>query len=418
MQDVVVVGAGVAGLSAATTLQEAGRSVVVLEARDRIGGRVRTERLWGEGPVELGATWIHGRKGNPIYKLARRQGLTLRRSRTERVVLNGKPLSRREQRAIDRGVQSVWQHWEAVKARGVDRSLVDALPPGPRGPGVDAVLRDVALDYGADLEALGLLAWEEDEAYPGGDFWVFEGMERVPQALSQGIDVRLGIVVTAIEVRPDGVRMETEAGAFQARSVICTVPLGVLQKGAIRFDPVLPEATQRAIAGLAMGRGFTLALRLAEPVDPKPADFFTDLGPDVPWPDDLLWPAPLQDAPVLVGMTVGKEADRAVADPEAAAARMLATVAQVTGRPAPALEAWKASDWTDDPYARGAWSFNPVGAPLALREGFRDPGLGRLAFAGEHTSADFPGTLHGAWHSGREAARRVVRQADAGSSTA
>jgi len=409
--DVVVVGAGVAGLTAAGVLARAGLEVEIVEARDRVGGRVLTDRRWGV-PIELGATWIHGRKGNPIFVRARRNGLDLRRSRSELVASGGRPWSGEELRSLERDFRRVWQHWEGSKRPGPDRSLWDALPPGRIEPALEARLRDVALDYGTDLDELGLEAWEEDGIYAGGDFWVMPGMDRVIELLvDPEVPVQHGAAVRAITTRPDGVVVQTDEATREARAAICTVPLGVLQAGAIRFAPELPDSLVHAIGALGAGRAWTVAMRLTEPVLTEPVDFVTDLGPDAPWPDDVYWPEPAREQPVLVGMTVGRVAlAMQEAGPEAAAERIRQTVERVTGRPAPPVTDVVVSSWSRDPHALGTWSHNPVGAPHEVRRAFASPELAPLFFAGEHTDLDYPGTLHGAWHSGRDAAERALRR--------
>lgn len=408
--DVLVVGAGVAGLTAARRLVRRRCDVRVVEARSRLGGRVRTDR-WDGAPVELGATWIHGRKGNPIFVQARKRGLTLRRSRGEVAASDGAEWSSRALRRLERDVRRVMDYWRAGQGRGPDVSLAEAMPPGPRTAAVDRRLRDVALDYGADLAMLGRDAWDEDEAYAGGDFWVREGLDRLVHALAKGLDVQMDTVVTAIDVGADTVAVHTDQGVVTARTVICTVPLGVLKSGAIRFAPALPPALAQAVSHLGAGDATTLALELDRPVQETPCDFFTDLGADPLWDGDVYWPGPLHGQAVVFGQTVGVAARDAEADPEAAAAKILATMARVLGRPAPTLVGLRASAWHQDPFARGAWSFNPVGVPLEVRAAFDDV-PGPVFFAGEHTSADYPGTMHGAWHSGRRAAARVLRWLD------
>lgn len=234
-QRIAIVGAGMSGLTAAHHLAGEGRDVTVLEARERIGGRIWTDRSLGVA-VDLGATWIHGPVGNPITALADRAGLERAPTGDEVVVRGGDG-------------RKIWQlfmpSWLAevtseisVGAEAEEMNLVEAQ---------------------AAYEAYGI-------GYEGGDVKFPNGYDQVLSALAGDYAVQRGQVVTRLSYGAFGVDLETSGGASERYdAAIVTVPLGVLKRGAIAFDPALPTDKRAAIARMGMGTLDKLYLRFEEP---------------------------------------------------------------------------------------------------------------------------------------------------------
>ena len=182
---VVVVGAGVAGLAAARELADAGAEVVVLEARDRIGGRIFTDRSTGQ-PVDLGASWIHGVRGNPVVPLAGRRH----------------PFDYENAELFERGRTVAWPSLDRLlrRAAAYGERLDEDVPlavglrrAGARGRRVEqAIVTEIEHEYAADVEDLSLWWWYEGDAFGGGDALLPEGYDAVPRRLARGLDVRLG----------------------------------------------------------------------------------------------------------------------------------------------------------------------------------------------------------------------------------
>ncbi|MCW1958707.1 MAG: FAD-dependent oxidoreductase, partial [Mycobacterium sp.] len=272
--DVIVIGAGIAGLAAARTLTEAGLSCMVLEARDRIGGRIWTSNEWPGLRVDLGASWIHGTEGNPIYDEANRFGIDT----TVFDVGSSDGTGAAEYYSVN-GTRWDADAFEAVMTKAIGRveraaagkdsasmsmrQGIGALPPDLSGrPGVAAALTDYAGDYGATPEALALSALDEEDSFAGAQRVFPSGYGQLAQRLADGLPVRLDAPVTSVGLRsPDHIVVDTAAGRWRAAKVIVTVPLGVLKSGAIRFDPPLPAAHARAIDRLGFGRFEKLVLR-------------------------------------------------------------------------------------------------------------------------------------------------------------
>lgn len=378
---VLVVGAGVAGLGAARALSDRGVEAVVLEARDRAGGRVRTERLDGE-PVDLGASWVYGTRGNPIFKLARRWRLPLEETDWDRLWFPGVDAGR----AIE-AIEEV----ETLYGRRGPGSVADAIPRRWSGdPLLEWALRtEIAGEFGEDPERLSLRHWRDDEEFAGGDRIFPRGFGEWVERLARGLDVRLGQVARVIRQGRDGVAVETERGRFHAERAIVTLPLGVLKAGSVSFDPPLPERKRHALDRIGVGAFEKLAMAFERPFWPRGTQVVGHRGAM-----SIL----MARGRTLVGLVGGDSARAAVPEPPDEVLRAL-------GAPPPV--ACVATRWHDDPFALGSYSVVPPGGTSEDFDALAAP-AGRLHFAGEATSRAHRGTVHGAYLSGLRAAREAL----------
>ena len=228
---VAVIGAGMAGLTAASTLSAAGVRVTVFEARDRIGGRILTDGSLGT-PVDLGASWIHGPEGNPLSALADRAGAA-RDETDDTLVIRGAGGRRSRQLGAPDWLERV----------------IEETPAG-------VSLGELNAAYFSEIfPAVGL-------GYPGRDVTLREGYASLLEVLAGDYEVRLSSPVGVVSLAGESVRVTVEGGdggSFDAALV--TVPLGVLKAGTLAFDPPLPAATRGAIERMGMGLLDTLYLR-------------------------------------------------------------------------------------------------------------------------------------------------------------
>lgn len=214
-----IIGAGMSGMAAADALKKAGRAVIVLEARDRLGGRIWTDASLGV-PLDLGASWIHGVEGNPLVGLAQRVDAATLLTPDSFIMRGG------DGRIIPENEAPDW--------------LEDVL--------------SIQHSAGAGEAELNIWAYWRDRDYSGEDVVFPEGYAQLFDAFSSKMDVRLGQSVTSVTLGEENVCVRGQAGFDQTfDAVIVTVPLGVLKKGLITFDPPLPTDKQKAINKLGMG---------------------------------------------------------------------------------------------------------------------------------------------------------------------
>lgn len=254
-QSVVVIGAGVAGLAAARELRSSGAAVTVLEARDRIGGRVHTSQALGV-PVELGASWVHGVTGNPIVGLLRQAGATLIPTDFDDAIVRDYDTGQRPAGAWRAEARLLARLAQLGRNRNPARtSTREALAELGWRPGTPqqqlAELTLIDYEYGVDADRLGAQALWEGDAYRGGDALVGGGYERLPRLLATNLDIRLNTPAQTVTVSADRVAIGTSAGPVTADAAVIAVPLALLQQGSPAVD--LPERARRASDALAAG---------------------------------------------------------------------------------------------------------------------------------------------------------------------
>src|SRR5262245_20966099 len=251
--------AGAAGLSAARRLADGGRRVVVLEARDRIGGRVWTDHNFGPVPVERGAEFIHGERAETWAWVQRAKLTTASHARWSgrRIALGDGRLASADLLHERPDLRPVFDLEDMLAAYdGPDCSLADWLAAN-NFSALAAHIADVRLAH-ANCATPATISVAElaheirlDDKGPG-DFHILEGYDRVLATIAAGLDIHLDTPVTTIHWGTDGAAALTSRGTFTAGSVVVTLPLALLKAGAVLFDPPLPEEKQHAIAALAM----------------------------------------------------------------------------------------------------------------------------------------------------------------------
>ncbi len=420
--DVVVIGAGAAGLSAARTLRTHGCTTVVLEASGRIGGRAWTAHPPELGGVwfDLGAIWLHAAERNPLVPIARDAGETLLNSaelRTERTFVDDRPATTAENADYDDAARRFEQAAGRMLRAGTDMPLAAvarALPDDPWAPTIEAWEGPVIC--AADADAFSLRDWQRNALWgtnlvPDGGIGAF-----MARRLGAGLDIRLRTPVTRVAWGGAGgtVRIETSQGTLAARCCIVTVSTGVLGAGVIRFDPSLPARVQDAVAGLPMGLALKVVLRATGP-DRLDLPVHCSLDRRVERTGDPFmifqcWP---YGRDYVQGWIGGGPAWELARQGEAATADFaLAQLRRLFGARADRLFATGArlvTHWDAEPWVRGAYAYaipGQAGARVALGQPLDD---GHLVFAGEACHDGLAGTVGGAWISGATAAEVVAR---------
>jgi monoamine oxidase len=415
--DVVVIGAGVAGLAAARELRRAGLGVRVLEARSRLGGRVHTVRRGaGSLPVELGAEFVHGRP-DTLLDVARSAGLSLVETAGEQGCLRGGALSACDNWAL---IAQVASRFAEVGDRV--RSFDDFAREREWGEEIEYARAYVEGFHAARSDRIGVRYLAEAQKRADGEdgqlaFRIPDGYDRVVAWLADGLDdgttIRRGVVVREIRWEPGRVRVD---GAVSARFAVVTLPLGVLkarpeEPGGVRFAPDPPHV-RAAVDALEMGHVVRVVFRFRERFWERAA---ADLGflfaPGESFP--VWWTHnPAADA-TLTAWVGGPWAERlSGAGENEVIERAIGTLVKAFGaerdRIRGLVEAHFTHDWSADPFARGGYSYVPVGA-LGAREALATPVENTLFFAGEAvTPGDQTGTVHGAIESGRRAAAAII----------
>lgn len=402
--DVLIIGAGAAGLAAARALHDAGRPALVVEARGRLGGRLHTDRA--HGPVELGAEFIHGDRA-ATWDLVRAAGLRAAPWGEERLFARGGAIAP----ADDPLPPRVFALYQAVATYdGPDLSVEELL--GRLAPADDPArtlaLRWLANLEGADTALLSAAAYARERAASSngeGNFHLLDGYDRVVDQLALGLDLRLDSPVEAVAWDEAGARLTLAGGEeLAARRVLVTAPLAVLRAGRIAFAPALPPEKRAAMGRIAMGHVTKLALWFDRQLWPDFTVVSTD-GRIATW-----WPVESAATPTLMGYQGGRVALEVAAMGEAAAIEAgLAELTQLFGAEVRgACLGGRLADWSRDPWSLGAYSYSPVDMGDA-REVLAAPVAGTLFFAGEATAAGgHIATVHGAIESGRRAAAEIL----------
>ena len=419
--DIVIIGAGLAGLGAAAVCRDNGKRAVVLEASGRIGGRAWTAYPATLGGVwfDMGAVWFHDAENNPLVPIARAAGDTLLRSdeiRSERTFIADRIATEAE--LADYAL--AWPRYEAaaetvLRDRG-DVSLAEVtrqLPGDPWAATIEAWEGPVICAVDADL--FSARDWRRNalggsNLVPDGGIGAF-----VNRRLAGGLEIRLNTPVSKVRWNGPGgrVTVESASGTVTAQAAIVTVSTGVLASGALAFDPPLPPAITEAVHSLPMGLAMKVALRatgtdrLDLPLHCS-VDRILDRAGEPLMPFQC-WPFGRDYVQGWIGGSVAWDLAR---QGEAAAIDYaLSYLRRAFGGRVDTLFAGGGTlvtGWDADPWVRGAYSYAKPGSALA-RDRLAEPlSDGRLLFAGEACHIGFAGTVAGAWISGQAAARTAL----------
>jgi monoamine oxidase len=405
--DLIVIGAGAAGLAAASDLRRSGVRLLVLEARDRIGGRIHTlHHPRSPLPVELGAEFVHGRP-KEIFDIVHEAGLHAPETRGRMLHVIGGEVT------------------EASAGGTVLDDLKDSASP-ERDESFLSFLERSHYDERQEQAAIGFVegfnAARKEEVsvaslakdMKAGDeidgdcsFRLLEGYDAVPRYL-EGAEthVRLNAIVESIAWQPCDCEVRLRSGEiYHAARVLVTVPLGVLQAGDLRFDPE-PAEIFEAVRALRFGQAARVTFRFAHKFW-EADERFRDAGFILS--DEPVFPTWWTAETNLVGWSAGPKADEllGLSDDEVTR-RALGSLERILGRAPETPEGSHFHDWHADPFSRGAYSWVPAGA-VPARETLARPVADTLFFAGEATDlAGYGGTVHGAISSGRRAARQIL----------
>ena len=418
----IVIGAGVSGLAAARELAVRGRTVVVLEGRNRIGGRIWTSTAWSGIPLDLGASWIHGTEGNPIHRLATDIGARTVVTEGDSITYympEGREATPAEESAIEkwgeRIADELANYQDDNDTDSSIRSVVRGALASERLEGASHEmlsynLNEIEQEYAGSVDQLSAMYFDSDDPIDGDDVAFPDGYGAITDHLAAGLQIRTGHTVTGVDWNGSGVSVTTDKGSLRAGAVVVTLPLGVLQSGKVTFGAGLPAANDSAVRRLGVGVLNECYLRF-------PQTFWadTDWFGYIPHAEGqwTQWinAERISGAPVLLGFNA---ADFGQSIEEWNDARIvesaMSTLRTIYGSGIPDPVDHQITRWASDGYALGSYSFNKVGSDPDMREDLAAPIDRRVFFAGEATGNGSFATVHGAYQSGVRAAREITGQ--------
>ncbi|HUN23676.1 MAG TPA: FAD-dependent oxidoreductase [Anaerolineales bacterium] len=423
--DVIVLGAGMAGIAAARKLTAQGKKVLMLEARNRMGGRVWTDNTLGL-PLDLGASWVHGTGNNPLTAIVKQAKIKTVATDYENHWLydsNGKLMSDAAQEKLDAQFESFMERLETERERMEDNDEDDVNLQ----KAMDAVLKrkpisgnaltqlnysintTIEHEYAADTTQLSAYSWDDQAEYEGADVIFPGGYQQLIAYLAKGLDIRLGEVVSHIDHSGKDVQITTNKGSYSAPKCVITLPLGVLKSGMVQFSPALPSAKQKVMQRMGMGLLNKLYLKFPNVFWDKDAVLIGYVNPQPEQWQEWLNLYKVIGEPILLGFnagTFGRKIEQ-MKDSELVASAMK-VLTTLYGKSIPQPTGWLATRWASDPLAGGSYSYLGVSATADDYDTLAANISKKLYFAGEHTHREFPASVHGAFLSGERAAKEIL----------
>lgn len=412
-KSVIVIGAGISGLSAAQMLQEQGFQVTLLEAQDRVGGRLRSNRSLGVA-FDEGASWIHGVNGNPITDLAQKAGMqtfeTLDASRKSYDLGGVLRSDAVYQDAEDELYDILDNLMNSGSASKSFETVFNTQYPNLANDRLWKFLLStyVTFDTG-DLDQLSSLLYNEGEEFGGAEKIVTNGYDTIATYLANGLNVQLNQKVTQVDYTLDKVKV-THNGTFsEADYVVVTVPLGVLKNNQIEFLPALPAAKQNAIQRVGMNcvNKFLLTWDTAFWDDVQYLSYTPETRDKFNYFVNVKKFHPAVNALMTFAYAEYARSTESMTD-EQVKTEIMSHLRAMYGNGIPEPTHLLRTKWNTNPYTYGAYSYTAVGTEMRHFDDLAEEVNDRLFFAGEHTEVDYFSTVHGAYLSGQREAQKII----------
>lgn len=410
---VVVIGAGISGLAAAKKLKEKGFNVIVLEAQDKVGGRLRTNRTLGVA-FDEGASWIHGTNGNPITNLAQQAGMNTAFTDDESLVCYDIGGVLRSDTVFDNAEAELETILSTLKNSGSTtqsfETIFNSLHPTKVNDRLWKFLLStyITFDLG-DLDKVSSTLYDEGEEFSGEERISTNGYDTIPNFLANGLNIQLNQRVSKIDYSNSKTKITHNGTTTEADYVLVTVPLGVLKSGNIQFVPALPTAKQTAIQKIGMNcvNKFLLTWNTAfwddeqyicyTPETKDKFNYFVNVKKFHPSVNALMTFAYADNARLTETMT-----DSQIIDD------IMLHLRDIYGNSIPNPTNLIRTKWQTNENSFGAYSFTQVGTEMQHFEDLAEEINDKLFFAGEHTHIDYFSTAHGAYLSGIREADKII----------
>jgi monoamine oxidase len=411
---VIVIGAGISGLAAAKKLTQQGFSVVILEAQNKVGGRLRTDRSLGVA-FDEGASWIHGPNGNPITDLAAASGANTFLTDNDNVEvydINGTQYSDNDLTNAENQFENAL---DAVVNAGNQtqsfQTVFNSLYPTQGTNRLWKYMLSAFLEFsiGGDISELSSRYFYDDEEFDGADLIITNGYDKITDHLAEGLDVRLNTRVSSIDYTNTKVKITTQGNIIEGDYVIVTVPLGVLKTNAMSFSPSLPNNKLNAITNTKMGNvnKFLLVWDTAfwdtslqyigyTPETKGKFNYFLNVKKFSP-------------VNALMTFAFGDYATitESMSDSDIINDIMI-HLKSIYGNSIPNPTSVLRTKWGQNINSFGAYSYATNGTTTSGFDILAESINNKLFFAGEHTNRDYRGTVHGAYLSGIREADKII----------
>jgi monoamine oxidase len=410
---VIIIGAGISGLAAAKKLKENGFNVIVLEAQDKVGGRLQTNRTLGVA-FDEGASWIHGANGNPMTNLAQQSGMTTAFTDDESIVsydING---VLRPDTVFDNAVAELETIITTLKNSGNPsqsfETVFNNLYPSKVNDRLWKFLLSTFMTFDlGDLDKLSSTLYDEGEEFSGQERISTNGYDTIPNYLASGLNIQLNQRVSKIDYLATKTKVTHNGNITEADFVLVTVPLGVLKSGNIQFIPALPTVKQTAIQKIGMNcvNKFLLTWNTAfwddeqyigyTPEAKDKFNYFVNIKKFHPTTNALM-----TFAFADYGRQTETMSDAQIID------EIMTHLRDIYGNNIPNPTNMLRTKWQTNENSFGAYSFTQVGTEMRHFEDLAAEVNDKLFFAGEHTDVDYFSTAHGAYLSGIREADKIT----------
>jgi len=419
-KSIIIVGAGISGAIMAKTLKDRGFKVLVLEAKNRVGGRMYTDSSSLSVPVDLGAGWIHQQSGNPITKLVKDFKIQSKPTNYDNNQLYNTDGKELEDGKIDNMYNTIMNKCNSNrKSLKEDISIGQCISQNLPLNMTDQDKRDLNYainvnlehEYGSDVKYMSLKNYDEGEEFKGNDLMIL-GYDKIVKELLKGIDVQLNKQVSSIVYTNKGVSVITSDNKeYKADYVAVTVSLGVLKSGKISFNPPLPQAKINSMKNINMGVLNKLVLEFPTVFWDKNVEVINYVSESKGIWNETFNLANVVNKPVLVMFSTGDLSKEIETWNDNQIINSAMTVLKkIYGPNIPNPIKYAVTRWNSDPHTLGSYSYSGLGSKQPSdRNELMSPILNRVFFAGEASSSLYPATVHGAYLSGLDVANRIIK---------